>query len=71
QVEMDMGDRSLKSQMKRANKFAAKHTLIVGEKELEQGSVILRNMATKDQVLLPIENLVENVKANSWSSWLE
>jgi histidyl-tRNA synthetase len=49
--------------MKRANKFAAKHTLIVGEKELEQGSVILRNMATKDQVLLPIENLVENVKA--------
>jgi histidyl-tRNA synthetase len=62
QVEMDMGDRSLKSQMKRANKFAAKHTLIVGDKELEQGSVILRNMATKDQVLLPIENLVENVK---------
>jgi histidyl-tRNA synthetase len=61
-VEMDMGNRSLKSQMKRANKFAAKHTLIVGEKELEQGSVILRNMATKDQVLLPIENLVENVK---------
>lgn len=63
QVEMDMGDRSLKSQMKRANKFAAKHTLIVGEKELEQGAVILRNMATKDQVSIPIEGLVENVKA--------
>ena len=63
QVEMDMSNRSLKSQMKRANKFAAKHTLIVGENELEQGAVILRNMATKDQVLLPIEGLVENVKA--------
>jgi len=62
QVEMDMGDRSLKSQMKRANKFAAKHALIVGEKELEQGAVILRNMATKDQVSIPIENLVEKVK---------
>ncbi|MBL6971275.1 MAG: histidine--tRNA ligase [Desulfobacterales bacterium] len=62
-VEMDMGDRSLKSQMKRANKFAAKHTLIVGEKELEQGAVILRNMATKEQVSIPIQGLVENIKA--------
>jgi len=63
QVEMDMGDRSLKSQMKRAHKLMAKHVLIVGEKELEQGAVILRNMDTKNQVSIPIENLVENVKA--------
>ena len=63
QVEMDMGDRSLKSQMKRADKLMAKHVLIVGEKELEQGAAILRNMDTKEQVSIPIESLVENVKA--------
>jgi histidyl-tRNA synthetase len=62
QVEMDMGDRSLKSQMKRADKLMAKNVLIVGENELEQGAVILRNMHTKDQVSIPIENLVENIK---------
>lgn len=63
QVEMDMGDRSLKSQMKRANKFMAKHVLIVGEKELEQGTAILRNMETKNQVSISLEGIVENVKA--------
>jgi len=63
QVEMDMGDRSLKSQMKRADKLMAKNVLIVGEKELEKGAAILRNMDTKEQVSIPIENLVENVKA--------
>jgi len=63
QVEMDMGDRSLKSQMKRADRLMAKHVLIIGEKELEQGAAILRNMDTKKQVSLPIENLVEDLKA--------
>ena len=61
-VEMDLGDRSLKSQMKRADKLMAENVLIVGEKELEQSAAILRNMHTKDQVPIPIENLVENVK---------
>jgi histidyl-tRNA synthetase len=63
QAEMDMGDRSLKSQMKRADRLMAKHVLIVGEKELEQGAAILRNMDTKEQASIPLENLVENVKA--------
>ncbi len=61
-VEMDLSDRSLKSQMKRADKLKAKHVLIVGEQELEQGAAILRDMHTKDQVSIPIETLVENIK---------
>ncbi|MBL7180048.1 MAG: histidine--tRNA ligase [Pseudomonadota bacterium] len=61
-VEMDMSDKSLKSQMKRADRLFAKHVLIAGETELEQGAVILRNMATKTQVTIAIENLVDNVK---------
>ncbi len=63
QVEMDMGDRSLKSQMKRADRLGAKHVLIVGDNEIIQGAVILRNMTTKKQASIPIQDIAENIKA--------
>jgi len=61
-VEMDFGSRSLKAQMKRADRLGAAYVLIVGENELSQGSAILRNMATKEQVEIPIDNIVNRVK---------
>ena len=61
QTEMDMENRSLKSQMKRADRFGSKYVMIVGESEIEKGQVILRDMTTKEQVMIPLENLVENV----------
>jgi len=64
-AETAFGDSSLKSQMKRADKLAAPYVLIVGDKELEEGAVLLRNMATKEQVSVPIDNVVETLKANS------
>ena len=36
---------------------------IVGDNELEAGAVILRNMTTKEQISIPIESVVEKVKA--------
>ena len=62
-TEMDFGDKKLKSQMKRADRLGAKHVLIVGDNEIKQGSVILRNMTTKEQVSIPIASVVENIKA--------
>ena len=62
-TEMDFGDKSLKSQMKRADRLGATHVLIVGDNEIQQGSVILRNMTTKEQTSIPIEHVVENIKA--------
>jgi histidyl-tRNA synthetase len=61
-TEMDFGGKSLKSQMKRADRLGATHVLIVGDNEIKQGSVILRNMTTKEQVTIPIERVVENIK---------
>jgi len=61
-AEMEFGDKSLKSQMKRAHRLGAKHVLIVGDNEIKEGKVILRDMETKDQVSIPIENVVENIK---------
>jgi len=41
---MDHEGRSLKSQMKQANKVHAGYVLIIGENELDQGQAMLRNM---------------------------
>lgn len=60
-VELDFGNRSLKSQMKRADRLGALYVLIVGEKELEEGAAILRNMTTREQVSINVEKIVESI----------
>ncbi len=62
-AEMDFADHSLKSQMKRANKLDVSFALIVGDSEIEEGAVTLRNMETKEQVSIPMERVVEDIKA--------
>jgi histidyl-tRNA synthetase len=62
-AEMDFSGRSLKSQMKRANRLGAAYALILGENELTRGQAILRNMQTKEQVSISIDNLVNNVRS--------
>jgi len=61
-AEMDFAGKSLKSQMKRADRLEAGHVLIVGDDELKKGEAILRNMETKDQVSVPLDGLVEKIK---------
>jgi len=62
-AEMDFADHSLKSQMKRANKLDVPYVLLVGDNEIEEGAVTLRNMETKEQVPIPIDSVVENIKS--------
>ena len=61
-VEMDLGDKSLKSQMKRANRLGAPYVLILGENELEAGEAVLRNMATKEQTSVSLDSIIDNLK---------
>jgi histidyl-tRNA synthetase len=61
-AEMDFAGKSLKSQMKRADRLEAGHVLIVGDDELGKDEAILRNMETKHQVSVPLDDLVANVK---------
>jgi histidyl-tRNA synthetase len=62
QAEMDFSDKSLKSQMKRADRLGAPYVLILGENELEAGAAVLRNMATKEQTSILLDDILENVK---------
>lgn len=57
-VEMDYEARSLKSQMRRADRLGAPWVLILGEEELERGEVLIRNMNDKTQKTLPLDAIV-------------
>ena len=48
-IECDIVGRSLKAQMKYANKIGAKYTLIIGDSEIELGRAQIRNMETGEQ----------------------
>jgi histidyl-tRNA synthetase len=54
-VAMDYEGRSLKSQMKQANKAGARFVLIIGDDEITSGKGVLRNMQNKeDQQEIPL-----------------
>jgi len=46
---MDYSGRSLKAQMKQANRINSRFTLIIGDNELAAGEAPLRNMTTQEQ----------------------
>ena len=54
---MDYSDKSLKSQMKRADRQNSSYTLIIGEREIEENRAELRDMNTKQQQSLPLEDI--------------
>ncbi len=62
-VALDYEGRSLKAQMKQANKADAKNTLIIGENEIASGMGQLKNMASQEQkeVSLDANNIFENL----------
>jgi len=60
-AEMDYADKSLKSQLKRADKLNSSFTLIFGDKEIEEKQVLLRNMQTKDQQTIPLDDLLKSI----------
>ena len=61
-AEFDYEGKSLKSQMRRADKLKARYVLILGEEELEKGRAVLRNMKDKSQEEIPTENLLGILK---------
>ena len=61
-TEIDFSGKSLKALMKRANRINAANVLIVGTQEIEDSAIVLRNMATKEQVTVPIEGMINYIK---------
>ena len=55
-AECDIVGRSLKAQMKYANKIGAEYTLIIGDSEIEAGVAKLRNMETGEQTDVQLDS---------------
>ncbi len=60
-VEMAWEDKSLKAQMKQADRAGAGLVLIVGENEIDAEEAILRDMETREQDRIPFDNIMETV----------
>ena len=58
---MDFAGRSLKAQMKQANKLGAKYAIIIGEDEVREKSVMLKNMFTSEQTKIQAAEVVKNL----------
>ncbi|MEK7563214.1 MAG: His/Gly/Thr/Pro-type tRNA ligase C-terminal domain-containing protein, partial [Patescibacteria group bacterium] len=56
-----LGEASLKSQMRLADKFGARHTLLLGQMEVKEGKIILRDMAAGKQRSIKFEDAVDEV----------
>ena len=63
--EIDFQEKSLKAQMRQANKRGARFVAIFGDEELKRGEVVLRNMKTSEQRNIRIEELIKEIKKSS------
>lgn len=59
---MDYLDRSMRAQMKDANRENASFTIIVGDNELSEGKFTLRNMRESEESVLDLSSIIEKLK---------
>jgi histidyl-tRNA synthetase len=60
-IALDHSQRSLKAQMKQADRVKARFALIIGEQELEQGEAVLRNMDNQEQGRFSLQGTAEEL----------
>jgi histidyl-tRNA synthetase len=56
-----LGKGSMKQQLKLADKFNAKYTLILGITEVREGTIIIRNMEKGSQEIVKFDNVIEEL----------
>ncbi|MBQ9850273.1 MAG: histidine--tRNA ligase [Clostridia bacterium] len=59
-AQTDVAGRSLKAQMKYADKIGARYTMVLGDNEIEQGKANLKNMDNGEITEVELENLGED-----------
>ncbi|MDM8196191.1 histidine--tRNA ligase [Massilimicrobiota timonensis] len=60
--DMDQCDRGLKGQFKSADRFHAHFSMIIGDEEVQKEVVNMKCNHTKEQVEVPLENIVEFIE---------
>jgi histidyl-tRNA synthetase len=62
-ADMDLANRSMKSQFKIADRESAKFCVIIGDDELAKGEVMLKDLSTGDQKPIPNSELISRLKS--------
>ncbi len=58
-VELDVRLRGARGNLRHADRHGIAHVVLIGEREREAGSVMLRNMAQREEMLVRIDKLVD------------
>ena len=61
-AEKDLMNRSLKAQMKYADKIGATYTIVIGDNEIESNKTVLKNMKTGEQKDVSLDSILNRLK---------
>ena len=61
-TQMNLSDSSLKSQMKKADKTGSSHVVIFGQQEMTNSQVTIKDMKSREQKLIDLDQLEEHLK---------
>ena len=61
-VQMDTLARNIKGQFKYADRLNARYTVVIGDNELAEGVVSLKDMAKSEQKQVKFEDLYEEIR---------
>ena len=59
---IDYAGRSMKAQMKQANKLNAKYAVILGDDEIAEGAALIRSMADSSQEKVAFDSVIKEIK---------
>jgi len=62
-VEFEIMGRKMAKALEDADKRNADYAVIVGERELKEAAVVLRNLAKREQTIVPVKELIEKIKS--------
>jgi histidyl-tRNA synthetase len=62
-IEFDPLRRSIKSQLRESNKLGASITIIIGEKEIEEQSVQIKDLSSGNQQSVPFDSIIPYLKS--------
>jgi histidyl-tRNA synthetase len=58
-AESDLRGASLKAQLRHADRLRASSVVIIGDDEVTQGAAVVRNMTTKEQKTIPVDQVIQ------------
>ncbi len=63
-VNFEYETKSFKAQMKKAGKLDSKYVIIIGEEEVQENKIVLKDFSTGEQEKLDIDKVIERVNEN-------